>query len=251
MSKKLKAILSVAVVAVLIVAMSIIFIATSNSVTPNRQKFTWDDFDVALSVEKGEYTLEELKENDNTVKIVLTLTNNTGEELVYLDSKEEVGEVHFSIEDIFGGYLVTHKDGMRYAPASEPLGFTFRTGNANWTYGNWIIMPCVIGVGESFTVEVKFNFSYTYAAKDGEAAHATNDVGVVLPNGTVGSPEQYQFKEISYNNDYALSGDETYKALGTDEYYIYGVKDEVGYVVEGYYSLVFNSVLYANCIKIG
>ncbi len=243
MGHKLKAVFSIMLTAVTLFC-ACAFSSCKEKSLKNRDAILLEDFNIEMTVPKAEFSLEELEANDYMVWIILKFTNNTGIDLYYADDdSEEKAYVSFKYGLLS---LVTHKDGVRYEPGQlfTDCRVEFKDFTAD-LFTSPMFVPSKIAAGESFTVNMSFNYLYPFLAKDGEAKY-------IYLFDTVS--DNSLDKHVSYNTDFALSDDENYKDLGTYAYYIFGTSGYRGddmLIVEGYYSFVFNNVMYVNCIKIG
>ncbi len=263
MSKRLKILLSLLLSVIMLLAVLCTSSCESVSV---KDKLYLDDYTVEIVSQKREFTLEELKNEGYMLPVTLKFTNDTGEDLYYA-KKNGVTEVYFKLSktsDMGYSTLITHKEGVRYSASSfsfplnadAPKGWTFDFGEIKSTLASGEIqidVPNCIAQGESFTVELTYDFSNMSYAKDGEKSSSISwDVSILNPDVEGGKTE---YKDVAHNTDYSLSSDESYKNIEISEEYIfnmfnYSTEGENG-VVEGYYSIVFGGVMYVNCIKIG
>ncbi len=237
----------------LLTVVGTLFSASCEMSKQNRDGIYYEDFTMEMTIPKAEYTVDELIDCDYKVNITLKFTNATGEDLYYdFDDSDDKAYGLF----YYGRTgLITHKNGVRYEIGSIDSSIDYEKFTVeNFFSGNTTI-PSKIAADGGFTVNMVYDFSSLFLAEDGEAAYSYFGVGILDETGEIKGVERYQPGEsfVTYNTDFALSDDENYKDLGTDEYYIFGTSDysgEITPIVSGYYSLVINGTMYVNCIKI-
>lgn len=236
---------------------------------PDPGIFTYRDYGLSLHIEKAEYTLSELEANGYRIPIDIIYTNTSEEAIKYENGAD-------LIYDGFG-YLFTHKENGRY------IAF-YKIGELTWQGVDLLTsgpldrdvyismgapipnLPETVEPGESLTLKMYYDFSDMKYGKDGEVTSTIKyDILYLnpLPDNEK-SDESFATDTNNYNSfaqetdhynfDYSLGDDEEYLAVGLGSYAIYGPtkgngSEEVP-TQTGYYSLVFGSTVFVNCIHI-
>lgn len=236
------------------------------------------DYEMSLHIEKAEYTLSELEANDYIVPIDIVYTNTSEKAIKYAD------EVSFSYS--MYSCLFTHKESRRYvqtfyvigrliwqgvdlftgAPVNsgDPIYYGYTSDQISYIFGGLPLpgFPKEVEPGESITLTMYYDFSDTAYGEDGEMdCYSNNDYvrdEVLILDGGGSSDDEVDVSSgtNSYNFDYSLGDDEEYLAVGLGSFKIYfdstkniKVEDEIP-TQAGYYSLVFGTTVFVNCIHI-
>lgn len=217
--------------------------------------FLFSDYELSLRIEKKEYTLLELEANGYRVPIDIICTNTSEEAIQYAN------EVSFFPSGC--GVLFTHKENRRYIAYFKIGEFVwqgvdlFKGDPISYFYGAAAPtpdFPDTVEPGESFSLTMYYDFSDMTYGEDGKVNTIHDDVLIMDGGGSPDNEIVVATGTDNYNFDYSLGDDEEYLAVGLGDYDIYSSTqtdgDEEVPIQTGYYSLVFGSTVFVNCIHI-